>query len=167
MLGKDYCNLRGVVQDLVTKKSNFGSFQASKEALDKKYGKPYGPIYTNDNIHYDYHAKNGEQIAGINYERKIVKEDHIFILTDEHEGVKQITTENLIYSTNPNQDKFVRMNGYDAQTDCYYTILDSNNNGYVDEADTIELKHPEYSLGEVKQTKYTEIKKSIAEFLGL
>ena len=157
----NYCNLRGVVKDLIVRNAKFGSFEASKAALDKKYGKPYSTSPGGYASHFSYY-KGFEEVAGINYLRE-ADENRTLV----YNGVKEITTKTLNYVTEPNCDKFVKMYGYDKKSDCCYSIIDSNNNGYVDKGDTIRLSHPEYAPTGGNAVKYNTIEKTIAEFLGL
>lgn len=155
----NYCNLRGTVKDLVTRQAKFGSFKASKAVLDNKYGIPRNTSPGGYSNHFAYYNKNFDEVAGINYYRE-ANENNTLV----YNGVKEITTKTLNYQTKPNGDKFVRMYGYDEKSGCCYSIMDSNNNGYVDNGDSIKLSQPEYSP-EVG-TKYNRIEKTIAEFLG-
>ena len=161
----NYCNLRGVVNNLITRQAKFGSFEASKAALDKKYGKPIGPDHGFQASHFAYY-KNYDEIAGINYYMES-NENNILV----YNGVKEITTKTLNYVTEANGDKFVRMYGYDKKSNCCYSIIDSNKNGYVDNGDTVKLSQPECSPEGGNHyegaIKYNTITKTIAEFLGL
>lgn len=156
MARPDYCILKGAINDLVNRQAKFGSFKASKDALDNKYGKPFNTCPGGYANHFSY-FKNSDEIAGINYYREADK-NNILVCN----GVKEITTKTLNYQTAPNQDKFIRMYGYDAKSDCCYSVFDSNNNGYVDKEDKIKLTYPASD-----SLKYTEVEKTIAEFLGL
>lgn len=119
-----YCNLRGTVKDLIKRQAKFGSFKASKEALDKKYGTPRNTAPGGFANHYAYYNKNFDEVAGINYYRD-ADENNTLV----YNGVKEITTKTLNYQTKPNGDKFVKMYGYDEKSNCCYSIMDSNNNG--------------------------------------
>lgn len=155
----DFGNLKGVVKDLVVKQTKFGSFKASKNALQKKYR-----CFEYDSNNTMFLNSYGERVA---WARTPGFFQEISISQPNGYNFYYRTRENPNgYTTTKCPDKFVTMGGYDQKSGCSYRIHDSNNNGFVDKEDRIEIF--EYEAASIKdQEENKSIVKTIAEFLGL
>ena len=148
MPGPDFSNLKAIANDLVSRQAKFGSYKASVDALKKKY------------VHDDY--DNGVNISFVSKDgtyigNAIYNKDFGSVLNDMTVNGNSGVT----YQTLPCKDKFVKLNGYDSNANCTWTISDSNNNGYIDEDDKIEIYQNFIPEGTPL------IVQTLAKFLGL